>query len=173
MVFKGWEPDVYWTPFDSDDLGTLAITPELMGFYKDLGLTHKGHDTTAPVEIFTGGQTPCVTRYLQNNANPDTKAVFHSTAVYDPVRVNLTYMYPAATHYVYGEAVTVFASQETREVWYGDQPTASMPAYPYWRPVGWDVDGDNDVDYAYDNLPIATQDATYRLMLMRQDVSHT
>ncbi|MBM7562973.1 InlB B-repeat-containing protein [Fusibacter tunisiensis] len=172
MRFERWSMEGFTWNFEGSDLGTRVLTPEDLGYYKQLGFTHIGFDSGMQVENFSGTYSECVAEYVTDVSTIASKPGVSVIGQYDQERIEITFMYPALTYYMYGNEYVIFARQLEDTYWYGTKPIASMPSYPYWIPIGWDADGDNVADYGYDNSPLATELAVYRLKLI-QDGVHT
>ncbi|WP_054696777.1 InlB B-repeat-containing protein [Syntrophomonas palmitatica] len=127
-------------------------------------LTVTGYDKTQPVYTFTGTLEECNEKFNENQKT--MPVMFHNMAEYDTARVNITFYYPRMQYTAYGQKFNIMYLSEGYLFNYGTTPLPPrQKSYPGCTILGWSHRYVNAADYAYDRLPLATQDTYYNLIV--------
>lgn len=167
MIFKNWIVNDFGLGYGGKDLETAIMQPEDIYYYKEAGFTHTGYETGLPVTIFSGTYEACTDQHFNDYASLATKQAIGVIGNYEPERIEITYVYPSVTLFIYDRVITFTDTLLVSDYYYGSKPVAKARSYPYCVPIGWDADGDGVVDYDYNDLPLVTEAATYRLKVQQ------
>jgi|GEM_PF-671972 len=126
---------------------------------------YEGLDTTKPLYSVAGSYDQCEQAYYEEDAYKSipsrTSSLYLYTAKYDMPDCTVTFKFPSLRIPIPDGTLTL--SEKTYEFTfqYGQQLQCPyQPNFQYTDLLGWDADGDGEVDYGVEELPMATGDMT-------------
>ncbi|HOV65409.1 MAG TPA: S-layer homology domain-containing protein [Bacillota bacterium] len=166
LIFENWmRRDFKYIDYEYLTNSRTALTVDNMhALWEWWDFTCTGYPKTGPIYTFTGTLDEC---YEKLGENQEVMPVlYNNVAQYQTKFVGITFDYPRMNYTAYGQNFDVYYNSDIFWFRYGSTPLPPVQkTYPGCTIEGWSHRYVAAADYAYDELPPATESTYYNLIV--------
>jgi len=166
LIFQNWmRRNFKYIDYECPTNSRTALTVDQMHeLWEWWDFTCTGYQKTGPIYTFTGTLDECYQKLSENQKV--MPVLYNNVAQYQTKFVGITFDYPRMQYTAYGQNFDVYYTSDTFWFTYGNRPLPPVQkTYPGCKIDGWSHRYIAQADYAYGELPPATEGTYYNLIV--------